>query len=1069
MKALDHDAREPVLDSPLAAPGRAVREAARGVARQGPAMAAGQASILFRPVPFWSWNERMEPAEVARQSRLIAGAGWGGGFIHSRVGLTTPYLGEEWFAACDAAVGACGDLGLKVWLYDEDKWPSGYSGGSVPLADERFRQRALIARREGVAAPAGARPVGAARDGVQVYEWIAPLGNPWFNGTCYTDLLNEQAVRRFLDDAYEPYARRYQQHYGTLVTAQFTDEPAAIFRMGLPKGAVPFSSVLPERFRSMFGEDALEKAGLLFAEGSEAIRFRLRYFQCVNDLFEQNFTRQLGDWCRSQSIALTGHFMAEQGLYDQQLWGVKVMPNYRHQEIPGIDHLARQTEEVLTAKQCQSVVNQYGKRRMLSELYGVSGQNLSFEDRWWIAAQQIALGVNLLNPHLALYTLSGCRKRDYPPNLFYQQPWWPMNRVLADRLSRLCEQMAQGRYVAEALVIHPQESVWAQWRSDAEVADPTAENLTDHDPTAAGVKKRIVGQDRRFKQILEALLGGQIGFDLGDETILSDDAEVVRDGADALLRVGRMRYRVVIVPEMTTIRRTTLELLRSFVEAGGWIVPTTEPPVMIDGEPSGPWETEFLAPDGGHVPDLIPAVLEGGGPAVSISGLRDKARRKTFVHVRDLPGGDRLVMLVNLHRTEGGIVDVRLRGKWRAVTSVDLDGGADRLLPAMSVEGDTRVRLPMEPTRVWLLRLSPDAVDVPAASATASGGAVTMLEPSGWQVGRLDENALPLDYAIWREGEGDWSARSLPVLSIQNRLNAAAYAGPLTLRYEARVDRLGADRSTKLVVEYPERYEIRVNGRKVSYADLPHWRDIRWSPIDVTGLLREGRNTIELHCPDFRHGDLRSYEDAAARYGTEVEAVYLVGDFSLRAAFEPRAADCPRWRRFGLPPVSQHCLAAGSVRVGEPAVLQPGDVTRQGLPFYAGRLRLSRTLSPSSRARRLRVGHLDAAVAEVVTDGQTVGHLVSQPYEVLLPPGARELSITLYGTLRNLLGPHHHPEGELPVVSPPLFEPEYDGPADEAVLAWARGEAEPARWVDGYWVVGFGDLGSISLEAGTSE
>ena len=56
------------------------------------------------------------------------------------------------------------------------------------------------------------------------------------------------------------------------------------------------------------------------------------------------------------------------------------MPNYRHQQIPGIDHLGRQIDERITAKQCQSVVNQFGKR-MLSELYGVAGGGLSFEDR----------------------------------------------------------------------------------------------------------------------------------------------------------------------------------------------------------------------------------------------------------------------------------------------------------------------------------------------------------------------------------------------------------------------------------------------------------------------------------------------------------------------------------------------------------------------------------------------------------------------------------------------------------------------------------------------------------------
>src|SRR5213078_3552193 len=79
-------------------------------------------SAIYRPVPFWSWNEKIEPLELRRQIALMAEAGWGGGFMHSRVGLLTPYLGEEWFEAADAAIAACRQHGFKVWLYDEDKW-----------------------------------------------------------------------------------------------------------------------------------------------------------------------------------------------------------------------------------------------------------------------------------------------------------------------------------------------------------------------------------------------------------------------------------------------------------------------------------------------------------------------------------------------------------------------------------------------------------------------------------------------------------------------------------------------------------------------------------------------------------------------------------------------------------------------------------------------------------------------------------------------------------------------------------------------------------------------------------
>src|SRR4051794_4444821 len=355
----------------------------------------------------------MEPAELRRQVALMAEAGWGGGFIHSRVGLITPYLGEEWFEAADAAIASCRQHGLKVWLYDEDKWPSGFSGGSVPLADESYRMKALFARPVGAALPVNSTPIGPVVREVQVYLWIAPLGDPWFNGTCYADLMSRDAVRRFLDDAYESYFRHYAHDYGDEILAQFTDEPCTIVRGRIPAGAVPFSESLVERFRQMHGYDPVEKLHLLFMDdeagdarrsdeappgetniwkdpappaaprppSDAAARFRLHYFRTVNDLFENNFSKQLGDWCGQHGIQLTGHYMSEHTLYAQQLWGVRIMPNYRHSGMPGIDHLCRQVEERITAKQCHSMVNQYGKPRMLSELYGVAGQSMSFADR----------------------------------------------------------------------------------------------------------------------------------------------------------------------------------------------------------------------------------------------------------------------------------------------------------------------------------------------------------------------------------------------------------------------------------------------------------------------------------------------------------------------------------------------------------------------------------------------------------------------------------------------------------------------------------------------------------------
>ena len=98
----------------------------------------------FRAVPFYSLNDRLDSAELVRQISLMKQAGYGGAFLHSRIGLLTPYLGEEWFRMMQIGTQALQALDMDVWYYDEDKWPSGFAGGIVPRQNPDFRARVSV-------------------------------------------------------------------------------------------------------------------------------------------------------------------------------------------------------------------------------------------------------------------------------------------------------------------------------------------------------------------------------------------------------------------------------------------------------------------------------------------------------------------------------------------------------------------------------------------------------------------------------------------------------------------------------------------------------------------------------------------------------------------------------------------------------------------------------------------------------------------------------------------------------------------------------------------------------------
>ncbi len=994
-----------------------------------------QPPVTFRPVPFWSWNGEMQPDEVRRQVDLIADAGWGGGFIHSRVGLTTPYLGEAWFEAVDAAVAACAARGLPVWLYDEDRWPSGFNGGTVTRDHPKHRSCYVAALEPDASLPPDSRVV-TEHAGLRLIVGREPLGSPMFNGATYLDPLNPSAVDRFVADAYEPYRERLGEEMrgdeAGGVVAMFTDEPAPLsLHSRLPIGALPFTDDLPEQYEQRHNEPLLPKLHFLFEAGAGAAAFRLRYARLVSDLFEQRFSKRLGDWCESNGLAFTGHWMSDHTCRDPQRMAFRCQPQYRHQQIPGIDHLGRQIEEVLAAKQCSSVAHQQGKPRVLSELFGVAGQNLSFEDRRWIALQQLVLGVNLLVPHLALYTMAGCRKRDYPPNLFYQQPWWPLNRVCDEPLSRLCVALSQGSFVADVAVLHPAESAAALWQS-ALATDATPE--LHHHPLHTSDASRVALEalDADLQSLVLRLLDLRVGFDLFDE-----EAPIIAE--DGGLRVDQMTYPTVVLPKLVTMRPSTFEVLRNL---HGRVLRDFDDDhrVLLNGEPSETLDDWLRSLPSTDSLDAL------AGPALTVQtpGLT------VWTHERQV-GEDRLLFVVTLERERAA--DVVLRPLEGRHVAERLDAETGEIGEPVDLGDGLPLTVPPAGYALWRL------------STRATAGAATPSDPlarpdivplAPMNVERLDPNALPLDLARADFGEG-LTPHAPPVLAVKALLDAERYVGPLTLQYHAHLDAVPQD--VALVVEDAAAVQVRVNGQSVA-ATPTHWLDPRWHKVEVAEHLCAGDNTFELHWPEFVFGDPGAAENAR-RYGTEPEAIYLIGDFNVEAALQP-GRTAPRWGELRLPPITTHDAEFGAVATAKPLIA--GNIIAQGLPFYAGRIRL-RFEVEATGTYTLEVDQMDAAVGEVSLDGQVVGHLVTRPWRTKLPPlaGRHAIELTLYGTLRNLLGPHHHPHGEMPFVGPHSFLPERMPP--EVLSNWVRRGVQPADWHPAYALAAFGDIGQARLVA----
>jgi hypothetical protein len=777
---------------------------------------AGHDGREWRATTFWSWNDRLDPDEIRRQIRELARGGLGGHFMHARRGLETPYLGPEWLDAVRAAIEEGSHTGVKPWLYDEDCWPSGACSGRVYTGREAFRQKFLvfdeIQPKDWQPGESTVAVFVAEKDAKGVYRSFHRLNEPrsifsrplrpneaalhfyWKTGE-YVDVFNRDATEEFLKQTHELYRDAFGKEFGRSIPGIFTDEPEY-------SGAghrVPWSLELPRYFRRACRYELVDRLPELFFNVGSYPKTRFDFFESVTRLFLLAWTMPVYQWCQRHGLALTGHMMAEDTLLGQIQWVGAAMPHYEYMHIPGIDHLGRGLGSPVLVKQVTSAAAQFNRPRTLSEMFGCSGWNVSFDDLRWIAEWQFVLGLNMICQHLSSYTLRGVRKRDFPPSLHYHQPWWPQYYLWNDYMARLLSVLAEGAAVCVVIVIHPMSSAWVAY------------SPLDHGP--------VKELDEHLRGLVDFILGTHADFHFGDEMILERQGRVVEDK----LVVGACPYRLVVVPDVVNLRMSTVRLLSQFKKAGGRIVFAGRLPELVDGEPSA--EIKTLAKG---CPRADAATAHGRtalrkalAPALEVLDGRGKDVAAVLAQWRKV-GKDHVFFFLNTDERRPFKAKVSLP---EAGTLVVLDAATGQTWTAESQARGKRTVLnhTFGPRESLLLVLTPEA-DAEVLEAPPALPKRTLKLGGRWNVRRLDPNVLVLDTASWRTDEGTDSP-PMNVMDIQHELMLRGTQELILLRFEfkcALEDLKG--RRFELVLEQPHAYEMWYNGMRTPLNDAgPYW------------------------------------------------------------------------------------------------------------------------------------------------------------------------------------------------------------------------------------------------------
>ena len=965
----------------------------------------------YRGLPFWAWNTSVTKDKVEKQIGDFKDMGLGGFVIHVRHGLMDEYMGKDFFDRVARSVDEAKKRDLLVWLYDEDRWPSGAAGGLV-TKDEEYRARCLLMTtepcdNEDVAATIIDSRAEGGREGkgwlINCYDiildengflknykiigeedeaegtkWYAYLKihapSPWYNNQTYLDTLNPKAVQRFVEVTHERYKQVIGESFGGVVPAIFTDEPQFTRKDVLDNSTdkdditMPWTDDLPDTYMAQYGEDILSTLPEIFWElpDGKVSTTRYHYHDHISERFAEAFADVCGSWCRENGIALTGHMMEEPSLHSQTAALGDAMRSYRGFDLPGIDMLCANFE-FTTAKQAQSAVHQYGREGMLSELYGVTGWDYDFRGYKLHGDWQACLGVTIRVPHLSWYAMGGEAKRDYPASIHYQSPWWEEFSYLEDHFARVNTAMTRGKPVVKVGVIHPVESFWLHWGPN----DKTAlirENM-----------------DQKFQNITDWLLKGSIDFNFISESLLPSLCEK----ASAPLQVGEMTYDAVIVPDCETLRSTTLECLEAFRNAGGKLIFLGNAPKFTDGIPDGRgkalYEASTVLPYDRE--KLLNALDENRTVTLRMANGR---LSDGFIYQLRQDGISRWLFIsrckepYNKDCIRENHLRITISGEF---TPYVYDTICGNITPVACeyIGGNTVIAKTLYDYDSLLLRLDEGKSEISVAKEKEISSADAKAMPALVPYTLSERNAYLLDIAEFALDGGEFMAEE-EILRLDNVCREMVgfverggnVAQPwviapetiehhITLRFRinSEIDYSGAE----LALEDAEKAKIVFNGNEIANNITGWYTDKDIKTVPLTDIVK-GENILEITLP----------------FGTRTntEWCYILGDFGVKV------------------------IGREKTITNLPEKLGFGTITNQGLPFYGGNITYH--LEAEGTGMRVEATRYRGALISVAVDGEEKGKVVYPPYLIDvdgLADGKHKVDITLFGNRYNAFGPVH--------------------------------------------------------------
>lgn len=399
------------------------------------------------------------------------------------------YNDAVWKSFVDA-VRSARSLGLRVWIYDEDGYPSPEAGGVVLRDHPKFECQALVYDKDNADEPFYVRPA---------YEFTHAANN-YAAARRYPNLLDPRATERFLEVTHAQYRDRLGKELFDQVEAFFTDEPSlnAINIGQIPEDVrknvrvddpldpdlkplpmVPWCDDLPERYREKYGEDLTPLRKSLFEGDSETDKqVRQNFWSLIGELTRDRFYGGIQQWCEANGssaptldsperplrVASSGHTLHEEPTHAHVALDGNKLEVLKRMDVPGLDMLSSDPKHAVwgawrAAAFPASVAWGTGRRLVMTEVsdfsqkMGGSGP-ADLKTMCAASAWQAAWGVT----EFTLYY--GIKDRDEATHKKY-----------CDYVGRLNAILREARPVYEVMLYYPIAEMQAEYLPQAEPLD----------------------------------------------------------------------------------------------------------------------------------------------------------------------------------------------------------------------------------------------------------------------------------------------------------------------------------------------------------------------------------------------------------------------------------------------------------------------------------------------------------------------------------------------------------------------------------------------------------------------